>query len=267
MTGRTGAADFARLQAEFASHLRDPEGQPAPAGIEPRRLQIYRGLIFNNIAGFIRGGFPVLWSLLDETRANRLVRDFIVRHRAASPYFLEIGREFLEYLQEAFVPEPGDPDWLVELAHYEWVELALDVAETELPGAGIDRHGDLLQGSPVVSPLAWNLCYRYPVHRLGPAFQPAAPPPEPTHLVVYRNRADQVRFLEINAVTARLLQLLLADDPPLTGEAALLAIATELGHGDPAALVAAGQGLLTELCGLEVILGSRRWQSVEKLKS
>lgn len=181
-------------------------------------MQVYRELIFNNIAQFVRTGFPVLCGLLGAARVDRLVRDFIARHRAETPYFLEISREFLAYLQQEYEPEAGDPDYLIELAHYEWVELALDVAATELPGAGIDPAGDLLRGRPVLSPLAWSLCYTYPVHRLSPEFQPATPPPQPTYLVVYRNRADQVRFLEINAVTARLLQLLMpGSGPEMTG--------------------------------------------------
>lgn len=247
---------FARVQRGLAAHVRDPGHGPPPAGIEARRLQIYRELIFNNVAGFIRSGFPVLSEILGGVRVERLVRDFMIRHRAETPYFLEISREFLAYLQDEYEPEPGDPDYLHELAHYEWVELALDVAETEIPRSGIDSRGDLLGGHPVISPLAWRLCYRYPVHQLGPGVQPAAPPPEPTHLVVYRNRADEVRFLEINAVTARLLQLLAQDDEPrITGEAALLQVATELRHPEPAVVVAAGSATLGELRALEVILG------------
>ncbi len=256
----TGTAPgFRHLQRAFAAHLRDPDRCPAPAGIEPRRLQVYRELIFNNIAGFIHTGFPVSCDLLGAARVDRLVRDFIVRHRAESPYFLEIGREFLAYLQNEYQPEAGDPGYLIELAHYEWVELALDIAETELPSEGIDPDGDLLRGRPVVSPLAWNLSYTYPVHRLGPEFQPAAPPAQPTHLVVYRNRLDEVKFLEINAVTARLLQLLRPDTEgmPRSGEQALRRIATELQHPEPAAVIAGGSAVLVELRALDVVLGTQ----------
>lgn len=259
MTEAVGATpDFAHVQRAFAAHLRDPEGCPPPAGVEPRRMQVYRELIFNNIAQFVRTGFPVLCGLLGAARVDRLVRDFIARHRAETPYFLEISREFLAYLQQEYEPEAGDPDYLIELAHYEWVELALDVAATELPGAGIDPAGDLLRGRPVLSPLAWSLCYTYPVHRLSPEFQPATPPPQPTYLVVYRNRADRVRFLEINAVTARLLQLLMpGSGPEMTGEQALRSVAHELGHPDPAAVVAGGAAVLVELRALEVVLGTQ----------
>ena len=46
------------------------------------------------------------------------------------------------------------------------------------------------------------------VHRIGQEFQPQAPDPEPNHLVVYRDRDEEVGFMHINPVTARLLQLI-----------------------------------------------------------
>ena len=248
---------FQRVQRRFVAHLRDPDRHPAPAGVEPRRLRIYRELVFNNIAGFIRSGFPVLCDILGQARTDALVRDFMARHRAEAPYFLEIGLEFIAYLQNEYEPAAGDPDFLLELAHYEWVELALDVAESDYPEASVDPAGDLLSGLPLVSPLAWSLSYRYPVHRLGQAYRPDAPPAQPTFLVVYRNRDDAVKFLEANAVTARLLELLQSAPaaPVRSGAAVLRQIADELGRDDVDAVVAAGARLLEELRALDIVAG------------
>ena len=254
MSGCAALPEFQRVQRRFAAHLRDPDRNPAPVGVEPRRLRIYRELVFNNIAGFIRSGFPVLCDILGPARTDALVRDFMVRHRAESPYFLDIGREFIAYLQGAYQAVPGDPGFLLELAHYEWVELVLDVAETDYPAAGIDPGGDLLSGQPVVSPLAWSFSYRYPVHRLGQGYRPDAPPAEPSFLVVYRNRAERVRFLEANAVTARLLALLQVL-PARSGAAVLRQIAAELGRDDVDAVMAFGAQTLEELRALDIIAG------------
>ena len=68
-----------------------------------------------------------------------------------------------------------------------------------------DPNGDLLAGCPLVSPTAWNLTYQWPVHTIGPECVPDEPPEQPTHLVVYRDRVDEVHFLQINAVTQRML--------------------------------------------------------------
>jgi hypothetical protein len=74
--------------------------------------------------------------------------------------------------------------------------------------------------------------------------------------VVYRNRADHIEFLEINAVTQRLLTLL-QGDIPRTGREAMQAIAEELSHPAPDKVVAAGARMLTDLRQRDVILGTR----------
>jgi hypothetical protein len=245
-----------RAQLEFAAHIRDPATTPAPAGVEDRRMKIYRELFFNNLRDLLGRSFPVIRQVLGPERWDAMVRDWLVEHRAVTPLFLELPREFLEYLAEAREARPGDPPFLAELAHYEWVELALSIDENEIDEGGVDRDGDLLDGRPVLSPLAWSLAYAWPVHRLSPEFQPAAAPAEPTRLVVYRDRADEIGFLEINAVTARLLELLAAPSPGVrTGRECLLKIAAELGHPAPETVVSGGAELLAGLRARDVLLG------------
>jgi len=74
--------------------------------------------------------------------------------------------------------------------------------------------------------------------------------------VVYRNRADDVKFMELNAITARLLALL--EPGRLSGRQALMRTARELGHAAPEALVREGAGLLDLLRARDIVLGARR---------
>ena len=251
-----GAFEFQRLQYQFAAHIRDPENQAAPAGIEDRRMNIYRELFYNNVEDFLATGFPVLRKLTANAHWQAMVRDFYARHQCHEPQFFRIAEEFLRYLDDERGAVAGDPPFLRELAHYEWVELALSVSEQDLTPELADPNGDLLAQVPVVSPLAWTLAYDYPVHRIGPDFQPQAAGAEPTLLVVYRNRADDVKFMEINAITARLLQLI--GDEPASGAAQLERIAAEMKHPQPAAVVAEGATILQGLRARDIILGTRR---------
>ena len=249
---------FDEVQRAFARHLRDPERAPPPDDIEPRRMKVYRELFFNNLSSLLAGTYPVLHAILGPERWAALVRDFMARHRAHTPLFTEVPQELLRFLQETRRDAPGDPPFMLELAHYEWVELALQVATDEPATDGVDPHGDLLAGAPVVSPLAWPLAYAWPVHRLSVANQPAAPPEQPTFLVVYRDRDDAVRFMEINAVTARLLELAGADSAGRSGRDLLQQIAQELGHPDAGAVIAGGSQTLEMLREHGVLLGARR---------
>ncbi|GAA5445797.1 hypothetical protein Misp06_04002 [Microbulbifer sp. NBRC 101763] len=244
--------NFQGLQRDLAAHLRAPEQCTPPPQIEDRRLAIYRDLIYNNIESFISSGFPVLRSLYSDEFWHAMVRDFVHHHTSSSPYFLQISEEFLTYLQNERGQREGDPPFLLELAHYEWVELALDVSTAEIP-ANLSREGDILGSVPVVSPLVWSLSYRYPVHRIGPVFQPQEPDETPTFLLVYRDRSDEVNFMEINAVTARLLQL--ASEESVTGEQLLAQIAAELPQVDTSTLRSFGVELLQKLLGNGVIAG------------
>lgn len=249
MTGAT----LRDSQLAMARYLRDPDGAPVPAGIEPRRLDIYRGLVYNNIEGFISRGFPVLRRLYADGDWHALVRAFIDGHRCRTPYFLEISQEFLQFVMEEHTPRPCDPPFLAELAHYEWVELALDVAPETLPEPVPAE--DILGAVLRLSPLAWLLSYRFPVHHIGPDHRPGEPG-EPTYLVVYRNREENVRFMELNAATARLVELT-RDNTDATGGQLLAALAGEMGQ-PVEALLDFGAGQLAELVEQSVLCVSHR---------
>lgn len=247
--------DFRQLQQAFGAHLRDAR-QPAPAGIEPRRLQVYRELVYNNIESCLANAFPVLRRLSDAAHWHARVRDFCARHRSLAPQFHRLPEEFLRYLQVEREHVADDPPFLYELAHYEWVDLALSISPLVLDAADVDPDGDILRGIPVLSPLAWSLVYAFPVHRIGPDHQPHAPPAQPTYLVVNRDRQDRVRFLEINPVTARLLASM-EEAPQASGQALLLRIAAELSHPQPQAVVEQGVAIFQQLRERDIVLGTR----------
>lgn len=247
---------FARLQAELAAWVRDPS-RPAPAGIEPRRLAIYRELFFNNVRDFVETAFPVAKSLLPVPEWEALLADFFAGHRPASPYFRDISLAFREWLEQARGEWLAARPWLAELLHYEWAELAADCAETGATPP--HEEGDLVAGVPVLRAATWVLAYRWPVHRLGPEAPPASePPPQPTCLLLWRDDGGEVRQVEASALAARLVELLQAE--PASGRALLEGLAAEAGlagEGVPP-FVSAGAQVLQELREQGLIAGIRR---------
>ena len=151
-----------RLQYQFTAHLRDPKKNPAPADIEDRRMEIYRDLVFSNVENFLSSNFPVIHTLYGERDWLVLVRDFLREHQCHTPLFPEFGREFLRYVEARQEQNRGDPPFLLELAHYEWAELALTLDENNIDDVPHDPNGDPLTGVPVMSPLACVLAYRFP---------------------------------------------------------------------------------------------------------
>lgn len=248
---------FQEQQYAFAAHIRDPQNIPAPAGIEERRMAIYRELFFNNLKSLLSNMFPVLTKLHSDEHWQQLVRKFMQRHQATTPYFLQLPAEFLDFLQNEYEPGPDDFPFLTELAHYEYIELALSISEETNETDGVDPEGDLLAGVPVKSALAWVYAYQYPVHRISRDFLPDAPAEQPVYLAVYRDSADKVGFLELNAVTAGLLNAIDENDAGDSGEALLQKLAAQINFPDPDAFIAHGLAAMQEMRSLDILTGAR----------
>jgi len=236
--------DFRSKQAEFAAYIRDPENNPAPADVKEQRMSMYRELFFNNIEGFLSGNFPVLRKILDDQQWHALAQDFYAKHPCQSPYFSQIPEEFLDYLQNERDSSEDFP-FILELAHYEWVEMALSIAKEDVVVNNQDID-NLFYRNIALSPLALPLAYQYPVHKISPAFLPLKAPEQPTFLIVYRSREDEVNFIEITPITYRLLEIIQEHEKPLA-EDCLKQVARESNHPDPELIVAGGLQILKEL--------------------
>lgn len=235
----------------LAAHVRDPATHPGPPGIEARRLKIYSDLVFNNLDGLLAGNFPVIRKTLSDADWQALLRRFLANHHSHTPLFTELGRELIAFL--AARPDPQRP-WLAELAHYEWAELGLQLSDAAMPPH--DPDGDLLNGIPLLSPLAWPLAYRWPVNRIGPDFQPTQPPPEPT-LVLLRREADgRIYFSALSPLLFRLLELVAAN-AAACGRELLRQLADEAGQTDFEGFLREAAPMLQRLHAEGVLPGTR----------
>ncbi|GHA75260.1 DNA-binding domain-containing protein [Cognatilysobacter bugurensis] len=254
--GADTCEDGFAAQRALTAHIRDPQSPP-PDGIEARRLRIYQDLFFNNVEGVLAGNFPVMRRTLGDEVWTALARGFVREHPSRTPLFTELAREFMRYLDARSERGDGDPPWLVELAHYEWVELALQISEARIDDVPHESAGDLLDGRPALSPLAWPLAYVWPVHRIGPGCTFDAPPPMPTLLLVQRAADGSVTFSELSPLAYRLLARI-EEFPRLEGRAQLRALAGEAGVGDADVFVANGAAMLDQFRRDGVLLGTLR---------
>ena len=248
------ALKFQTYQLEFARHIRDPKANARPAGVAARRMKIYNDLLYRNLEGFLLACFPVLRSILSERKWAKLVREFFAEHRCHTPFFRQIPDEFVHYVQSERGMRAGDPAYLSELVHYEWIELALSVSNKEIEQECIDPQGDLVNGVPALNPVLALLQYAYPVQRIGPHYQPRSAPAQPSFLLVFRDADFDVRFIELNPVSARLLDLL--QSGTLCAEEALEIIAQELKHPNPRVVIQGGLEILRDLHAQGAVLGT-----------
>lgn len=247
-------------------HLRDRRrSDPADSRL-PERIDVYARLLYQKFEDALSACFPVTRELLGEPAWSSLVRDFIALHRCASPYYRQIPDEFVTYLRDGRFEE-DDPPFLGELAHYEWLELVLAIAIDEPIDVPIDRTGNLLSNHPVLAPVLHVHGYRWPVHTMAPTQphwerwrdgpQSALPIDESGYFILaFRDFADQVHLIEINALTARLIGLLQSGDT--TGKEALLDLAAEARYLDLASFIPFGEQTLKQLRDWGAILGTRQ---------
>ncbi|WP_455218550.1 HvfC family RiPP maturation protein [Kaarinaea lacus] len=255
----TELLDFQRHQFAFTATIRNPDGFQTPDGIEERRMAVYRELVFNNIEDLLANFFPVMKQITPDARWHEIVKDFVANHKSKTPIFMKLAEEFVVFLQSEYEAKPDDPEFLVELAHYEWVEMALDTASEEPEWEKINREGDLVSDAPYLSPLIWSLSYRYPVHRIGPDNMPTEP--LATNLLVYRDTADEVQFMEINPVAAHLLNILKTNsqsETKSTGMQLLQQIADEMQHPNPDIVISGGLQIMQEWFNRDILLGTYR---------
>ena len=243
---------FKKKQSEFSAYIRDPDNNPLPGGVKKKRMDMYRELFFNNINSFLISNFPVLHRILEEKQWTALAQDFFSRHSCKTPYFTEIPEEFIRYLQTDRMSIDHEPPFMLELAHYEWVEMALMISKETFPDLDQSLIEHPLDYKIALSPLAWALGYQYPVHKISPDFQPENPPEQPTYLVVYRDASFEVRFLEITATIFRLLQTI-QDQEDVLAEDYIQQIILESGLSDPEAIRNGGVKALKKLAGKGIL--------------
>ena len=257
VTAAMGALEH--FQRAFTTYVRDPQQAQPPLEIPLERMQLYAQLVFGNVERVMSNMFPVLKSLLSEVRWRELARGFFRDHDMHDPLFQSMPREFVSYI-EGLTPAADDPPFVLELAHYEWVDYALSIDTTEIDLTKVEREGCLLSGTPLLNPLVWMLSYQFPVHRFRDEAPLATAPAAPTYLVAYRDLEDCSGYFELNSVSARLMELLDESDGQCGAEL-LRRLAIESGADYNDVFIAAGRDMLESLRARDIVLGVRRSMS------
>lgn len=243
---------FQQYQLAFTSHIRDPLNQPGPKNIKAKGMAVYKEIVFNNLFESVSACFPVAQMVIGKRAWHKLIRGFFSEHSSSTPIFRKIPEEFLAYLSKVNVLTPEIfPVYLTSLCHYEWVELLVTTMKDEANLLNIDAISDLRLSMPAFTPSVQLLNYEYAVQKISPRYKPKEK--VNTQLLVFRDTNFEVKFIELNSITYRLIELLNQDK--LNSEQALTLLAKEINHAETESIIQFGLEILEDLRSQGVILG------------
>lgn len=250
-----------KFQLEFGDYLR-LQRQSQNDGIPNRVGKVYQDLIFNNVCGFLNQCFPICKKLLGDEKFKTLCLYFFQRYPTHSPYFTEIPMQFVEFLSQVLDNEKDNwlaplslsdedidfiPDYLGELAHYEWLELFVDTMPNQSPKPILNTDKSYALNSTVQ-----NCHYTYPVQTISP--NNANVMPNDTCLVVLRV-GTEVKFVAINVLTYFFIDFIKECDKVYTDKVQLLTdFANSIDYPDIEGLIAFADELFLMLSNEHILM-------------
>ncbi|MFZ2727208.1 MAG: DoxX family membrane protein [Methylococcaceae bacterium] len=246
---------FQQKQRQFLAYLKNPKQEPLPEGFAEQGSSIYVDLLYNKFNDSLLLCFPITHSLLGEIVWQQTIKDFIALHHCQSPYYRQIPDEFMQYLQTQWLNNTDYP-YLIELAHFEWVELILAITEADSINTDNTPVDNWLDYRPVFAPVLQLLHYNYPVHRINADYQSTEKPQQATQILAFRDNNEDVQFIELSPATARLIEILCQTNYSIAET--LQQLARELQHPQPELLFNFAIETLKDLMQQGAIVGLQK---------
>lgn len=185
----------------------------ALASIGEQQFFVYRRLVRSTLANGIVAELSRTRALIEQ-RFDADVEDFVSASLPRSHYLRDVAFEFVAFAGPRWKADASVPAFLHDLARYELVayESAAARPPANLPArSSIDARLEL--GEPVVFDESVRLGrYDFPVHVLPEELSGDVPAlaPEPTALLVYRDRELDLRTLVLSPLAASIVERLIA---------------------------------------------------------
>jgi len=190
-----------RMQNAFSRAARGHKQTGSPE-FDERRLAVYQRLLLNNLNEVISPCFPVLLSILPADTWQSILKDFLKHHQVTTPVFHELPFFMVDYLK---LHPLADFPFAHELAHYEWIELEVELSEPDKTQSETGAIS-LLEQIWRLSNTARLLEYHYEVDKICHDYQPHET--VKTYLLVYQIEGE-VEFLKLNELSFQLLSMML----------------------------------------------------------
>lgn len=170
--------------------------------------ETYHLLVFNRFYDFVETSFP-LFSSLAEDELKSLIRDFL-KLKHTYPILLGLGKEFVEFFRKVETPLKEKLPFLEELLIYEWTEIEVFNAPEEREAVPMSWEGHYR-----ISKSARLLRFEYPVHKAEElSAEEILSGKGEYHLLIYRDREDEVKRTDLTPVVYRFLYLINSGETP-----------------------------------------------------
>lgn len=241
--------DFRQYQFALARHLRDPLSVPAPEGVDTVAAAACTQEMVQHLCDVLAPAFPITQALLGEDIWEHAVRLFLKEAPSHTPWASTTQRAFVDHVCES--PEMQNlPAWLQDLAHFEWLQNAVNTAPVQWPA--FDANADVMHHAVVLNPTHVEAAYEWPVHSIDTDHKPDDM--QSTHVSMLRDMDDELHVFESSVFRGQLLDLLREGQ---TGKQAFTVLAHWLSYPEPEAFVREGVDVMAQLQREGIVLGAR----------
>lgn len=241
--------DFRQYQFALARHLRDPLSVPAPEGVDAKAAAACTQEMVQHLCDVLAPAFPITQALLGEDIWEHAVRLFLKDAPNHTPWASTTQRAFVDHVCES--PDMQSlPAWLQDLAHFEWLQNAVNTAPVQWPA--FNASADVMQHAVVLNPTHVEAAYEWPVHSISTDHKPDDM--QSTYVSMLRDMDDELHVLESSVFRGQLFDLLREGQ---TGEQAFMVLARWLSHPEPDAFVREGAEVMAQLQREGLVLGAR----------
>ena len=195
-------SDFKNAQYAFCLNIREQKICSLPVGLTKEKMNLYQSLLFKNINSIVAPCFPVMRKIISTKQWEILMKGFLKQMIGGSPLFHQVSRDFVRYLATLDSKTMAFP-FIAELAHYEWLELYVELLDEDISSFITPFRPNLLEEAMRLSPLACLQHYHFEVDKIGLNYLPTEK--SPFVVVVYRTVGDKVKFMRLNQLTTALI--------------------------------------------------------------
>ena len=169
------------------------------------KINLYHSIAFNNLSSLIEPCFPILRSVLSEEVWLSLLIGLFETVKFRTHIFHRVPFEMVKYLKANTLKNRL---FASDLAHYEWLELELELIKIDERVTNYDINLNLLNKSWQLSSHSRMLAYSYDVHNIGPNYIPDQI--MKTYLIVYKKN-NTVQFIKVSEHSFQLLEYILKE--------------------------------------------------------